>query len=207
MTTALSAGARKPAPAGKPKRRRARYSAAPLVGEIDESSLGPAMRALTEKQRRFVLELATFPATGYGAAVRAAKAAGFGTPTSTDNAMKVTAHRLMHTPKVQDALREVGYKNIRAEAFEAIRTTAAIARNPKHKDCLKANLALMDRGGFGIETVHHVEVAHSHRHSVEATPAVLERIGGARAAGRAQSRSTPADHRRHGRGDCRRDVA
>jgi phage terminase small subunit len=160
----------------KPKRRRSqKYSAAPLVGEIDEGSLGPAMRALTPKQRRFVLELQRGPA-GYGSAVRDIRAAGYGTPTSSSTAMRVEANRVLHNPKVQDALREVGGKIIRAEAFEAIQTTAAIARNPKHKDCLKANLALMDRGGFAPETTHHVEVAHSHKHAIEATPAVLERI-------------------------------
>jgi hypothetical protein len=170
--TALSAGARKPT--RKPNRRRSqKYSSAPLVGEIDEASLGPAMRALTEKQRRFVLELQAGPA-GYGAAVRAIRAAGYRSGSNT--ALRVEAHRVLHNPKVQDALREVGGKIIRAEAFQSIQTTAAIARNPKHKDCLKANLALMDRGGFAPETTHHVEVEHSHRHSVEATPQVLERI-------------------------------
>jgi phage terminase small subunit len=160
----------------KPKRRRSqKYSAAPLVREIDEGSLGPAMRVLTPKQRRFVLELQRGPA-GYGSAVRAVRAAGYGTATSSSTAMRVEANRVLHNPKVQEALREVGGRIIRAEAFQSIQTTAAIARNPKHKDQLKANLALMDRGGFGVETVHHVEVAHSHRHSVEATPQVLERI-------------------------------
>jgi phage terminase small subunit len=163
-------------PARKPKRRRSqKFSARPLVGEINEAELGPAMRALTPKQRRFVLELQRGPA-GYGSAVRAVKAAGYGTPTSSSTALRVEAHRVLHNPRVQDALREVGGKIIRAEAFQSIQTTAEIARNAKHKDCLKANLALMDRGGFGVETVHHVEVAHEHRHSIAATPEMLERI-------------------------------
>lgn len=160
----------------KPKRCRSqKYSAAPLIGEINENGLGPAMLALTPKQRRFVLELQRGPA-GYGSAVRAVRAAGYGTPTSSSTAMRVEANRVLHNPKVQDALREIGGRIIRAEAFQSIQTTAAIARNAKHKDCLKANLALMDRGGFGVETVHHVEVAHSHKHSIAATPEVLERI-------------------------------
>jgi phage terminase small subunit len=170
MTTTSSAAARKPA-----RRQRPKYSAAPLVGEIDESSLGPCMKALTEKQRRFVLELQIGP-SGYGSAVRAVRAAGYGTPTSTGNAMKVAAHRTLHNPKVQAALREVGGKQIRIEAFQLIQAIAAIARNPKHRDALKAALALLDRGGFAPETTHHVQVDHSHRHSVEATPAVLARI-------------------------------
>jgi phage terminase small subunit len=170
MSALSGAGARKPV-----RRQRPKYSAAPLVGEIDESSLGPCMKALTEKQRRFVLELQIGP-SGYGSAVRAVRAAGYGTPTSTGNAMKVAAHRTLHNPKVQAALREVGGKQIRVEAFQSIQAIAAIARNPKHRDALKAALALMDRGGFGVETVHRVEVEHDHKHSIRATPEVLERI-------------------------------
>jgi hypothetical protein len=158
------------------KRNRPRkYSSEPLAPEIDESELGPCMLALTPKQRRFVLELRYGPA-GYGSEIRACRAAGYGTPTSSDNSMKVQAHRVLHDPKVQNALREVGHKIIRAEAFQSIKTTTAIARDIKHRDCLKANLALLDRGGFATETVHHVQVDHQHRHAIEATPKVLERI-------------------------------
>ena len=147
-------------PVVRKRNRRRKYSAAPLVmGEIDASSLSPAMLAITPKQRRFVLELRYGPA-GYGSEVRAARAAGFGTPTSSDNAMKVEAHRTLHHPKVQEALREVGGKIIRAEAFQSIKNTARIANDIQHKDCLKANLALMDRGGFAVETHHHVTVSH-----------------------------------------------
>src|SRR5262245_11038244 len=169
MTTS-SAGARK-----LKRRRSQKFSGTPLVGEINEAELGPAMRALTPKQRRFVLELQRGPA-GYGSAVRAVRAAGYGTPTSSNTALRVEAHRVLHNPKIQEALREVGGKIIRAEAFQSIQTTAAIARNPRHKDQLKANLALMDRGGFAVETVHRVEVEHDHKHSIRATPEVLERI-------------------------------
>jgi hypothetical protein len=160
----------------KPKRRRSqKYSAAPLVGEIDESSLGPAMRKLTEKQRRFVLELQAGPA-GYGCQLRATRAAGYGTPTTSSKALRVEASRLLHNSKVQDALREVGGKLIQASAFQAIRNVVDIANNMRHRDCLKANLALLDRGGFAVETVHHVAVEHDHKHSIAATPEVLARI-------------------------------
>jgi len=149
-------------PAAKPKRhRRAKYSAAPLVTDEDlnDQSLGPCMRALTLKQRRFVWELKHGPA-GYGSEVRAARAAGYGTPTSSNMSMRALAYQALHHPKIQDALRELGGKIIRAEAFQSIKTTVAIANDIKHRDCLKANLALMDRGGFAVETVHHVTVEH-----------------------------------------------
>jgi hypothetical protein len=145
---------------GKPKRRRRRkYSAEPLAAVPDEASLGPAMLALTPKQRQFVLELRHGPA-GYGSEIRAARAAGYGAASSSDLYLRVQAHQVLHHPKVQDALREVGGKIIRAGAFESIKTTTAIANDLNHKDCLKANLALMDRGGFAVETHHLVTVEH-----------------------------------------------
>jgi hypothetical protein len=57
-------------------------------------------------------------------------------------------------------LREVGGKLIRASAFTAIRQTEKIANDIEHQDCLKACLALMDRGGFAVETHHTVTVEH-----------------------------------------------
>jgi hypothetical protein len=85
----------------KPKRHRSRkYSAEPLVVAIPEHELGPAMQALNERQRRFVLELRHGPA-GYGSEARAVRAAGF---RGTDDVLAGTASRLMHSPKVQDAL-------------------------------------------------------------------------------------------------------
>jgi len=147
----------------KPKRHRSRkYSSAPLVTERDaEASLGPAMRLLTDKQRRFVLELRHGPA-GYGSEIRACRAAGYGTPGSSDMSMKAIAYQTIHNPRVQNALREVGGKIIRAEAFQSIKNTVAIANDLKHRDCLRANLALMDRGGFAVESHHTLTVENRH---------------------------------------------
>jgi phage terminase small subunit len=139
------------------RRRRQKYSAAPLATVPDTADLGPAMLALTPKQRQFVMELRHGPA-GYGSEVRAARAAGYGTPTSSDLSMRVQAHQVLHNIKIQNALREVGGKVIRAEAFQSIKNTVAIANDLAHRDCLKANLALLDRGGFATETIHHVVV-------------------------------------------------
>jgi hypothetical protein len=160
---------------GTKRRRRRKYSAAPLVVAPATEDCGPAMAALTEKQRRFVLELRHGPC-GYGSEIRACRAAGYGTPTSSDASLRVIAHQVLHHPKVQDALREVGHKIIRAEAFQSIKNTTAIANDLKHRDCLKANLALLDRGGFAPETFHHVTVERSPATLVIATEQILERI-------------------------------
>jgi uncharacterized protein with GYD domain len=164
----------------QPQRRRSRkYSAEPLaiVPDNDES-LGPAMRALTPKMRRFVLELASGP-DGYGSLVRAAKAAAFGTASSTENAMKVLAHQALYNPKVQEALREVGGKLIRTEAFLGIHVLVAIARDPKHKDRLKAAVELMNRGGFVVETHHTITVEHKTDYTKQALEelAAFRRLG------------------------------
>jgi hypothetical protein len=159
--------------APRPKRRRRqKYSTAPLAPDTDASaSYGPAMRALTPMQRRFVLELRHGPA-GYGSEIRALKAAGYGKPNSKENTLYVMANHVLHSPKVQDALRELGGKIIRAEAFVSIANVATIARNLSHRDCLRANLALMDRGGFAPETFHNVIVEHR----VDYTKQALEEL-------------------------------
>src|SRR5262249_39108346 len=97
----------------KPKRYRSRkYSAEPVALMPDLEALGPAMLALNERQRRFVLEYVNGPSLGYGAATRAARAAGY-----KDGAVRVTACQLLHHPKIQSALHEIGGRRIRAAAF------------------------------------------------------------------------------------------
>lgn len=141
----------------KPKRHRSqKYPGVPTVTVPPDDELGPAMLALSPTRRRFVMELAHGP-SGYGSDVRAARAAGY---TGDDGAVKVSAHKALHNAKVQEALREVGGKLIRASAFAAIRQTERIANDIEHRDCLRACLALMDRGGFAVETHHTVTVEH-----------------------------------------------
>jgi hypothetical protein len=170
--------------AARPKRpRRQKYSTAPLAPDTDASaSYGPAMRALTPMQRRFVLELRHGPA-GYGSEIRALKAAGYGKPNSTENTLYVMANHVLHNPRVQNALRELGGKIIRAEAFVSIRNVSKIANDLNHRDCLRANLALMDRGGFAPETFHNIIVEHKTDYTKQALEelATFRRLGVERA--------------------------
>lgn len=144
-------------PPAKPKRYRSqKYPGVPTAVVPPDDELGPAMLALTPRRRQFVMELARGP-MGYGSEVRAARAAGY---SGNDDVLWTATTKIIHNQKVQDALREVGGKMIRASAFGAIRNTERIANDLDHKDCLKANLALMDRGGFAVETHHTVTVEH-----------------------------------------------
>ena len=126
--------------------RRTKYSGQPTVVLLAADELGPAMLGLNEQQRRFVLELAT------------------------------TAGRLLRSDKIQAALREIGIKVVRAEAFQAIRHVAAIAMNPQHRDQLKACVELMNRGGFSFEQQHSVSVTHEHRYSSLSADEIIARI-------------------------------
>jgi hypothetical protein len=72
--------------------------------------------------------------------------------------------------------KEVGGTLIRAEATGAIRNLVEIANDLKHRDCIKACLALLDRGGFAVETTHTVNINKSPDMIVLATAEVLDRI-------------------------------
>jgi hypothetical protein len=145
--------------ANKPKRhRRIKYSPEPRAEVPDETSLGPCMKALTPRMRRFVMELRIGP-TGYGSEIRAARAAGFGTPTSSDVSMRNMAHAAFYDQRVQDALKEVGGTIIRVSSFMALLNLERIATDPTHKYCMQASVALIDRG-FPLQTQHHVTVEH-----------------------------------------------
>src|SRR5262249_34343613 len=126
-----------------------KYSSAPLAEMPDEGTLGPAMLALTEKQRRFVLELRAGP-KGYGSQNRAARAAGYIGDADT---LKVTASRVTHSPAVQAALKEIGASIITAAAFQAIGTIEHIAANDEHPDQFRAARFLVEHA-FPIETSH-----------------------------------------------------
>ena len=68
------------------------------------ADIGPAMSALTEKQRRDVLALFDAPRT-HGSGVFAVKIAGYGTPTSSRQSLAQLAYQLNNDPKVQAANR------------------------------------------------------------------------------------------------------
>ena len=76
---------------GAPKLRRRGSKNRPAVS-VNEPEWGPAMRALNEKQRRFVLALYQVK-PGYGAQVRAARLAGYGTPSSSPESWAALAKR------------------------------------------------------------------------------------------------------------------
>jgi len=134
---------------------------------------GAAMRALpTDRHRAFVRALYTVR-PGHGANVKAAKLAGFGSPTSTPQSMATIASRLAHDERVLAAIREEDEKHIRSSAPRALRALSSLIENPKAKDHARGIAMVLDRV-HPAETV--VKVNHDATPAFRATADVLARI-------------------------------
>jgi phage terminase small subunit len=156
----------------KPRRRRKRgkrvmNTLAEPLPVVEGTEWGPCMKALaSDRHRAFVLALYEVP-LGYGAQVKAAKRAGFGTSTSSAKSWSVIASRLAHDEKIQLAIREEGEKRIRASAPRALRALGRLIESPNHKDHGRAIGMVMDRV-HPAEQRHVVDVHHHTDHDAEA---------------------------------------
>lgn len=122
------------------------------VGKVpvpDEDQLGPAMLLLNPMQRAFVIAMVE---TGGDSARAAATMAGYA------NSNGQSSMRLSHNPKVQAAIKEEAEARVRGGLLLGASVLQEIARDPMHKDRLKAALALMDRGGMAIVTEHRMTI-------------------------------------------------
>jgi len=153
--------------------RSKRRELAPL--EPVDAEDGPKMKALpTDRHRAFVRAMYQVK-PGHGAAVRAAKLAGFGTPDSTPQSMATIASRLTHDRRVQEAFAEQDQLYIRASAPRAIRALSALIENPEAKDHARGIGMVLDRV-HPVETVHNVKVEHEASSSMRASAEVFAKI-------------------------------
>lgn len=111
----------------------------------DEFEMGPKMLALTEKQKRFVLELVADPLMSRS---EAARLAGY---SDSSEAAKVTAHRLMHDQRIIDAMHEQAGKRLWAISMKAAYRVDQMLDSEDDKVVLKAAVAVLDRTGFGAQ--------------------------------------------------------
>jgi hypothetical protein len=124
----------------------------------DLDTLGPAMRALTEKQRRFVLAMASDP---FGNAASWARAAGY---SDTKEGAKVRGHHLIHDPRVEEAVREYATSSLGTLGpMLAASGMLRIAKNPRHPKHLRALELIANRVGMHEKTEHKVTVDHGDR--------------------------------------------
>jgi phage terminase small subunit len=135
---------------------------------VPDTKWGPAMAALNDRARAFVLNLFSVK-PGHGAAVRAAKAAGFGTTASSPQSWASIGSRLMHDEDILRAVREHSERVIKNSAPRAINALLNLIEDPISRDHARAIGMLMDRV-HPAETHHQVDVTHTHitDHTAEA---------------------------------------
>jgi phage terminase small subunit len=127
-----------------------------------------------DRYRDFVVALFTVK-SGHGAATRAARAAGFGSDTSSARSMANIASRLMHNEAVIDAMREYGEQFLRAAGPTALRALEKLVLTPSHKGHERAVAAVVDRL-YPVETVSTLNVRHDATPTFKSTAEIMERI-------------------------------
>jgi hypothetical protein len=137
---------------------------------------GPAMRALaTDRQRAFVRALFDAPSKD-GRVSWAARAAGYGTPTSSDKVFSTIGARLHTSEPIQRAIAEHSARVLRGLSPSAIKALEDLIANPLHRDHARGIAMVLERSD-PIETRHNVTVEHKdERQLVAATKEVIERI-------------------------------
>jgi hypothetical protein len=139
----------------------------PLVDQVkaaDPKTWGPAMAALSDKLRAYVVARVQLRLIGEQAVI------AIGSPAETKASREVIASRYNSDPRVIAAMQEMVSAQIVASAPEALRVVQEVARGKhgaKAADRLKAAGSLLDRGG--LAGVQRVEVDHRHEHTVNLT--------------------------------------
>src|SRR5229473_3958940 len=157
-----------------PKPKDKRRELVPLEPEPVETSYGPAMTVLNERQKLFVRALFESPKK-FGAASFAARASGYGSPTSSAQSIASIASRLCSDPKVQDAIQEESRKYVTTLGPMAVRALKNLLGDVRHKGHERAVGILMERIA-PAESTHTVRVTHDATPSFKETAQVLERI-------------------------------
>ena len=130
------------------------------LAKMDDEELfagcGPAMRALNERQRQFVMALMI---NGYNAADAAARAGYQGTPT----VLAITGARLRKQPSVVAAMQEEALTRLNGDALMATGVLSEIAanKNLKAEVRMKAADKILDRlPAFVVEKKQKIVVEH-----------------------------------------------
>jgi phage terminase small subunit len=149
------------------KRPKGKREVAQLEPPVD-GSYGPAMAALNEKQRLFVRGLFELPGGKHGAATRACRAAGYGSPTSSAQSFASIASRLCANPMVQEAIQEMSRQYVTTMGPLAVRALKNLLGDKAAKEHGRALGIVMDRIA-PQQSTHTVNVNHhAVDHSAEA---------------------------------------
>ncbi len=111
---------------------------------FSEDDYGPAMAALNERQRKFVMAMLLIPGCSHA---RAAREAGY---SDVKEGAKVRGHYAAHNPKIQEAIREEAGRRLSSLSVIAanVMMDVMLDKATPAKDKLKAASAVLDRTGF-----------------------------------------------------------
>ena len=128
-----------------------------VIPAVAEADLSPEMRALSDKQRKFVWAMLETGGSDHTAAARMAGCAEAG--------VRVRAFEMTHNPKVLAALKVEAVKRMGAAAMgvTAMVVETAMNRNESTGDRLKAAAMVMDRVGMPAVAERHVVVQDDRR--------------------------------------------
>lgn len=125
------------------------------IPDPEEENLGPAMRACTMLERRYVIALCE---TGAHDHTRALEMAGSGC--TTRDSLRNTAMQMWRRPRVQEAMKEESWKRMNGFGLMAVSNVIDLARSSRdEKVRLKANLELMNRTGMNV--IQKIDVRHT----------------------------------------------
>jgi len=142
---------------------------ADLPFEPDTENFGPAMLALSEQQRRFVL--AWIADGGKGKAAKAAAAAGYSTKSE---ANKVRAWHLLRNPKIEAAIREEAQRHFGTTiAVKAMLRLGELVENDDPKVSASAIDSVLDRVG---PSRHHTQDVRVEKVDARGTAELLKAI-------------------------------
>lgn len=132
----------------------------------DQFEFGPKMRALSDKQRAFVMAMVEFPGVSNA---EAARMAGY---SDKAEGAKVVACRLMQDKKVVEALHEQAGKRLWAISLKAAARVDQLIDSEDDTVALKASLSILDRVGHAPQQNINV-----HQHVTDNSgKAIMERI-------------------------------
>jgi hypothetical protein len=137
----------------------------------DEDHMGPAMRRLNDRQRRFVCALSVFG----GDQSRAYAWAGYNS--TTDNALRANASRLANSDDIKEAIKEEAWRRLDYSSILAVSTMVELASpsNPDKTVRLKAADMLSKRTGFHEKSEH--LVVHEDRRTTRELIQFIETMG------------------------------
>lgn len=120
----------------------------------DDGRFGPAMKALTVRQRAFVISMLE---TGKQNNQLHAMNAGY---SGEGNQLAVTGYKLAHDDRIQAAIHEEAQRRLNAAAVIATSRVVSLLDSVDEKIQLKAAAMLLNRTGLHEKTEHKVTVAH-----------------------------------------------